>query len=123
MKQKLWVTLAAITTCLGIGGAPVPVQGACDYPWQTDSAGRRCGGRAASVIPGGRLGGDGRYTDGQGRQRLYGRNNDPYDRPSDPGFQTRQRSGYRAWTTRPLWGTQEQGRNQGSNERRRYGDW
>jgi cytoskeletal protein RodZ len=30
-------------------------QGNCDYPWQTDSAGRSCGNRAASVRPGGRL--------------------------------------------------------------------
>ena len=27
--------------------------GNCDYPDQLDSAGRRCGGRAASVRPGG----------------------------------------------------------------------
>ena len=53
--------------------------GPCDYPDQRDSAGRRCGGRAASVIPGGRLGGDGRYTDSLGRDRVYGRDNDPYD--------------------------------------------
>ena len=53
--------------------------GKCDYPWQYDSAGRRCGGRAASVRPGGRLGGDGSYIDSQGRQRIYGRDNDPYD--------------------------------------------
>jgi hypothetical protein len=53
----------------------------CDYPDDLDSAGRRCGGRAASVIPGGRLGGDGRYQDSQGRNRLYGTNNDPYDTP------------------------------------------
>ncbi len=53
--------------------------GPCDYPDQRDSLGRRCGGRAASVIPGGRLGGDGRYTDSYGRPRIYGRGNDPYD--------------------------------------------
>lgn len=52
----------------------------CDYPDDLDSAGRRCGGRAASVIPGGRLGGDGNYQDSQGRNRLYGTNNDPYDK-------------------------------------------
>lgn len=33
--------------------------GLCDYPWQTDSAGNLCGDRAASVRPGGRLGGSG----------------------------------------------------------------
>ena len=44
-----------------------------------DSAGRRCGGRAASVIPGGRLEGDGRYIDSYGRNRIYGRGNDIYD--------------------------------------------
>ena len=49
------------------------------YPWQHDSAGRRCGGRAASVIPGGRLGGDGQYVDSYGRDRVYGRGNDIYD--------------------------------------------
>jgi hypothetical protein len=52
---------------------------ACNYPSDLDSAGRRCGGRAASVIPGGNLGGDGRYEDSQGRQRVYGRGNDQYD--------------------------------------------
>ena len=30
----------------------------CDYPDDRDSAGNRCGGRAASVQEGGRLGGD-----------------------------------------------------------------
>lgn len=54
--------------------------GNCDYSWQRDSRGRRCGGRAANVIPGGRFGGDGRYIDPQGRERQYGRDNDPYDR-------------------------------------------
>ena len=98
-------------------------QGSCDYAWQTDSAGRRCGGRAASVIPGGRLGGDGRYTDSQGRPRLWGRNNDPYDQPRGFGFQTHQGSGYGTWTTTPLWGTQQQGRLPGKQERRRYNDW
>ena len=55
--------------------------GSCDYPDQRDSRGRRCGGRAASVIPGGRLGGDGKYQDSYGRDRVWGRNNDPYDSP------------------------------------------
>ena len=36
--------------------------GNCDYPWQTDSLGRSCGDRAASVRPGGRLGGTGSST-------------------------------------------------------------
>ncbi len=31
--------------------------GNCDYPWQLDARGRRCGERAASERPGGRLGG------------------------------------------------------------------
>ena len=57
----------------------VSVAGNCDYSWQRDSAGRRCGGRAAAVIPGGRLGGDGRYKDSYGRDRIWGKNNDPYD--------------------------------------------
>jgi hypothetical protein len=30
--------------------------GNCDFSWQTDSAGRRCGGRAASERPGGSTG-------------------------------------------------------------------
>jgi hypothetical protein len=55
---------------------------ACDYPSDLDSRGYRCGGRAASVIPGGRLGGDGRYTDSYGKNRVYGKNNDIYDKPS-----------------------------------------
>ena len=55
--------------------------GNCDYDWQYDSAGRSCGGRAANVREGGRLGGDGRYTDSFGRLRLYGKSNDPYDKP------------------------------------------
>ena len=59
--------------------------GPCDYPDQRDSAGRRCGGRAASVRPGGRLGGDGNYQDSYGRQRVYGRDNDPYDSDYSPG--------------------------------------
>ena len=57
--------------------------GNCDYPDQLDSAGRRCGGRAASVRPGGRLGGDGKYTDSFGRQRVYGPYNDPYDKKNN----------------------------------------
>ena len=61
------------------------VAGNCDYSWQTDSAGRRCGGRAASVRPGGKLGGDGKYIDSYGRQRLYGPNNDIYDRNKGKG--------------------------------------
>ena len=52
----------------------------CDYPDDLDARGHRCGGRAASVKPGGRLGGDGRYQDSQGHDRLYGKDNDPYDR-------------------------------------------
>lgn len=52
----------------------------CDYPNDLDSAGRRCGGRAASVRPGGRLGGNGQYQDSYGRDRIYGTNNDIYDR-------------------------------------------
>ena len=36
---------------------PSEKAGNCDYPEQLDSAGRRCGKRAASVRAGGRLGG------------------------------------------------------------------
>ena len=32
------------------------ISGNCDYPWQRDSVGRRCGGRAAACRRGGRLG-------------------------------------------------------------------
>ena len=53
--------------------------GSCDYPDQTDSAGRRCGRRAASVRQGGSLGGDGNYQDSYGRQGVYGSDNDPDD--------------------------------------------
>ena len=59
------------------------LSGNCDYSWQRDSAGRRCGGRAASVRPGGNLGGNGKYIDSQGRHRIYGRDNDPYDKDYD----------------------------------------
>ncbi len=59
---------------------PLPTfAGNCDYSWQRDSAGRRCGGRAANVRPGGRLGGTGHYIDSYERPRIYGRDNDPYD--------------------------------------------
>jgi hypothetical protein len=71
------LTIAFITFELNVALAR------CDHPDDYDSAGRRCGGRAASVIPGGRLGGDGYYQDSQGRQRVYGKNNDPYDKPSN----------------------------------------
>ena len=70
----------------------VSFAGSCDYPDQRDSAGRRCGGRAASVRPGGRLGGDGRYTDSSGRQRVYGPNNDVYDYNSSGN---KKRNGFR----------------------------
>ncbi len=60
--------------------------GNCDYSWQTDSAGRSCGGRAANVRPGGKLGGDGRYRDSYQRQRIYGPNNDIYDDGMDEGL-------------------------------------
>ena len=60
--------------------------GNCDYSWQIDSAGRKCGGRAANVRPGGKLGGDGKYKDSYGRDRIYGRGNDPYDKDYVPAF-------------------------------------
>lgn len=52
----------------------------CDYSWQYDSKERRCGGRAADVRHRGKLGGDGRYKDSYERDRLYGPNNDIYDK-------------------------------------------
>lgn len=74
----------------------------CDYPDDRDSAGRRCGGRAASVIPGGRLGGTGHYTDSQNRNRIYGRDNDPYDRNygNSYGSQKNERNKKSNWTYR-----------------------
>jgi len=72
-----------ILMCIFFIFIPIDVfAGNCDYPDQLDSSGRRCGGRAASVRPGGRLGGDGRYEDSYGRQRVYGPNNDIYDKIS-----------------------------------------
>ena len=40
--------------------------GNCDHSWQTDSRGRLCSGRAADVRPGGKLGGNGDYTNSAG---------------------------------------------------------
>ena len=80
MKYIFLTLITVIFLSLGVNEA----HARCDNPSDYDSAGRRCGGRAASVIPGGRLGGDGRYQDSQGRQRLYGTNNDPYDVPKQP---------------------------------------
>ena len=55
------------------------IGGGCTYSEQRDSAGRRCGGRADEVRPGGLIDGDGHYTDSQGRDRVYGPDNDIYD--------------------------------------------
>lgn len=51
----------------------------CDDSTGRDSMSRACGGRAAEVIPGGRLGGNGSYVDPEGHQRLRGACNDPLD--------------------------------------------
>lgn len=83
-RTLLAVAVAVSMTVGGVAIAPVAVAGSCDYSWQTDSAGRRCGGRAANVRPGGRLGGSGHYNDSLGRPRIYGRGNDIYDRPINP---------------------------------------
>ena len=82
----------AATTAVSFAAA-APATAACNYQSDRDSAGRRCGGRAASVRPGGRLGGDGRYIDSRGRYRIWGRNNDPYDR-NPPQRSTRGGWGY-----------------------------
>ncbi len=37
----------------GTAGSSYRSSGRCQYPWQYDAAGRRCGRRAASVRPGG----------------------------------------------------------------------
>ena len=53
-KQLLFYILAATLAATGdiyTASVPTAEAGSCDYSWQTDSAGRRCGGRAASVIP------------------------------------------------------------------------
>lgn len=71
------VLLPFLCICLLI---PTTANARCDHPDDYDSAGRRCGGRAASVREGGRLGGDGYYKDSYGRKRKYGRGNDEYDR-------------------------------------------
>lgn len=78
--KKLFLS---ITVFLFLATPQATFAGNCDYSWQTDSAGRRCGGRAANVRPGGKLGGDGIYKDSNGNQRLYGPNNDPYDNPNN----------------------------------------
>ena len=78
IQKSLFIGLAAIISAIYSNAAFAR----CDYPDDLDSAGRRCGGRAASVIPGGRLGGNGEYTDSQGRDRQYGKDNDSYDQPS-----------------------------------------
>ena len=53
--------------------SPLVSYARCDYPDDLDSAGRRCGKRAASVRPGGRLGGDGNYNRRQGKKTVYRR--------------------------------------------------
>lgn len=81
------ITLPVLSAIILIGSSIESAHARCDHPNDLDSAGRRCGGRAASVIPGGRLGGDGKYMDSQGRQRLYGTNNDQYDKPNQGTYQ------------------------------------
>lgn len=73
--MKKFIYLVVLTVAL-----PSLAHARCNNPDDYDSAGNRCGGRAASVREGGRLGGDGYYQDSQGRNRKYGRNNDAYDR-------------------------------------------
>lgn len=75
----LTVALTLSATAGSVSLSAEAEAGSCDYSWQRDSAGRRCGGRAANVIPGGRLGGTGHYYDSYGRPRIYGKNNDIYD--------------------------------------------
>ena len=53
--------------------------GPCNYPDDLDSAGRRCGKRAASVRPGGRLGGDGTLSGSQTRPALNNQDTNPSD--------------------------------------------
>ncbi|MBN2675982.1 MAG: hypothetical protein JXR30_01880 [Alphaproteobacteria bacterium] len=79
MKKTLLLAVSTLALSATIAHAR------CDYPDDLDSAGRRCGGRAASVRPGGRLGGNGQYQDSYGRDRIYGKDNDPYDRSYNSG--------------------------------------
>jgi len=80
-KHQLTAKMRALLIVLFLASlTPATAAARCDHPDDYDSAGRRCGGRAASVREGGRLGGDGYYKDSYGRQRKYGRNNDEYDR-------------------------------------------
>lgn len=55
--------------------------GNCDYSWQTDSAGRSCGGRAASERPGGRLGGSSYSTPSYTPSYSSGGSGSTYVRP------------------------------------------
>lgn len=53
------IVLGAVITSLalsliGCSGEEKKASGKCDYSWQRDSIGRLCGGRAASVRPGGK---------------------------------------------------------------------
>ncbi len=47
--------LCGLATVLLLAAVPweAALAGPCDYSWQTDSAGHRCGNRAASRRPGG----------------------------------------------------------------------
>ena len=58
----------------------------CDYPDDLDSAGRRCGKRAASVRPGGRLGGDGSYSNPRSSYGGYEREVDNTDSDDDSQY-------------------------------------
>ena len=67
--------------------------GNCKHQDDLDSRGNRCGGRASSVRPGGKDGGDGHFKDSQGRDRIYGPDNDKYDKNSNRNKRKNQRSG------------------------------
>ena len=68
---RLLVALTLIMPTISLLLLPSTSFARCDHPDDYDSAGRRCGGRAASVREGGRLGGDGYYKDSYGRQRSH----------------------------------------------------
>lgn len=65
------------------------IAGKCDHPDDLDSIAQRCGAKAESVIPWDRLGADGRYIDSEGRDRIYGPSNDPYDKSEGESFLSR----------------------------------
>ena len=77
--KYIWTAILFFFSALSFAGP-------CNYPDDRDSAGRRCGKRAASVRPGGRLGGDGTYNNARVRppvQRDTASQQEQEEPPSD----------------------------------------